>query len=518
MIWIRVLFVIGVMVSGQAYAGGESAPLADADRDFQKALEIWGDGNSQEAEAFLNRALAIRQEQLGPNDPKVAQVLERLGALSYNRGHYTEAEGRFRTALDVDIKALGEKSFPSAYLMGDLGAALRAERRYSEAQELVEHSIALRRELLRPNDLSIAGGLNNLGRILFAERRYSDARQSLEESLRIYKASLPADNPFVRDDQALLQRVASAEAGVRELRKTELLLVTTALASLAIMIACNLWSEHRHITNALNRPMLFKVAGIASLVGLLGSVGGLGAFAAPWFILTAMPSIGGDSYAMRNIGKLGFLLGAWISAIALQMLTNIGRQIVGLPTQPIAYFRWSAVQPRLPGGDGSITPSAEKQGIECAPDSAPWFAAMEYYALILNRTFKVFVTDQMLCGAKVRGVVANPAFVSPQMLSPGYWTQTLAAQNYESLDVASEIFLRMNSANFQIRWGQISEIEYRAGKKWGMGNVPHSGRLILYMRTGKLRELILLGDQNGNALRARLNQFMKADVVPVAAN
>ena len=27
-----------------------------------------------------------------------------------------------------------------------------------------------------------------------------------------------------------------------------------------------------------------------------------------------------------------------------------------------------------------------------------------------------------------------------------------------------------------------------------------------------------LGDQNGNALRARLNQFMKADVVPVAAN
>jgi hypothetical protein len=32
-----------------------------------------------------------------------------------------------------------------------------------------------------------------------------------------------------------------------------------------------------------------------------------------------------------------------------------------------------------------------------------WFAAMEYHSLILNRTYKVFLTDQLLVGAAVRG-------------------------------------------------------------------------------------------------------------------
>ena len=53
-----------------------------------------------------------------------------------------------------------------------------------------------------------------------------------------------------------------------------------------------------------------------------------------------------------------------------------------------------------------------------------WFSAMEYYALILNRTYTVFVTDRMLCGAKVRGLVSNPYYVPPQMFTQSFWVQT----------------------------------------------------------------------------------------------
>lgn len=65
---------IGVAQEGDA--------LAQADQGFQRAVAIWGDGKSSDAEALLKNALAIRREQLGPNDPKVAQVVERLGALA----------------------------------------------------------------------------------------------------------------------------------------------------------------------------------------------------------------------------------------------------------------------------------------------------------------------------------------------------------------------------------------------------------------------------------------------------
>jgi tetratricopeptide (TPR) repeat protein len=192
--------------------GQESAALAEADQDFQKALKIWGYGRSAEAEALLNRALATRLEQLGPNDPKVAQVIERLGALAFNRAKYAEAEKLFRKALDIDIKALGEKSAAVAYLMGDVGAALREQRRYGEAKEIVERSLALRRELLPANDLAIAGSLNNLGRIFLGEYQYADARRAFEESLRISTASLPRDHPRVIEGQTLLKFAETAEA------------------------------------------------------------------------------------------------------------------------------------------------------------------------------------------------------------------------------------------------------------------------------------------------------------------
>ena len=141
---------------------------------------------------------------------------------------------------------------------------------------------------------------------------------------------------------------------------------------------------------------------------------------------------------------------------------------------------------------------------------------MEYYALIFNRTYRVFVTDHVLCGAKVRGMVSAPRTTSPQMFDPGFWTQTQSAQIYDRLDVTSETFLKVNAANFQIGWNEITAIEYRAGKKWGMGNVPHSGRLVLRLRRGGARELILLGRQNGDALKQRLDQIMKGDAAPAA--
>ncbi len=35
-----------------------------------------------------------------------------------------------------------------------------------------------------------------------------------------------------------------------------------------------------------------------------------------------------------------------------------------------------------------------------------------------------------------------------------------------------------------------------------MGGIPHSGKLKVKQRSGKLREFILLGQQDGNAIRA----------------
>jgi tetratricopeptide (TPR) repeat protein len=205
-----VVCCITVVGTGVAQEGDA---LAQADRDFQRALAIWGNGKSSDAEALLKSALAIRREQLGPNDPKVAQVIERLGALAFNRGNFAEAENQFRQALAIDVGALGEESVPAAFLMGDLGAAFREQGRYGEAEKIVQHSLAIRKKLLPPDDLAIGGSLNNLGRIYLAEHRYAEAKAVLQEALRVYEISLPRDHPSVREDEALLSVAETEVAG-----------------------------------------------------------------------------------------------------------------------------------------------------------------------------------------------------------------------------------------------------------------------------------------------------------------
>ena len=57
--------------------------------------------------------------------------------------------------------------------------------------------------------------------------------------------------------------------------------------------------------------------------------------------------------------------------------------------------------------------------------------------------------------------------------------------------------------------GGVSASDYLPGRKWGMGNVPHSGRLVIRLRSVQERELILLGQQDGEALKHRLHGYLQ---------
>lgn len=153
------------------------------------------------------------------------------------------------------------------------------------------------------------------------------------------------------------------------------------------------------------------------------------------------------------------------------------------------------------------SPQPKMETTDFAPNSGanmPWFAAMQYYALMLNRTYKVFLADTMISGAVVRGIVANPATISPTLEDQAYWANTLAATLYEKIDVTSPAFRKLSFNNFQIPWTDIRTVDYSPKRKWGMGNVPHSGKIYLRLRSGSSRELILLGTQNGEELKKRL--------------
>ncbi len=60
-----------------------------------------------EAEPLFRRALEIREKQLGPDHPDVAESLNCLAILFQAQGNYANAETLYRRALEIDEKKLG---------------------------------------------------------------------------------------------------------------------------------------------------------------------------------------------------------------------------------------------------------------------------------------------------------------------------------------------------------------------------------------------------------------------------
>jgi hypothetical protein len=221
------------------------------------------------------------------------------------------------------------------------------------------------------------------------------------------------------------------------------------------------------------------------LARFLSSVAVLGFYGAGLFlVIAAAADIGhratdGDEPLPRSSIKIA-------AAVALSALF-VSRQLV----------RRAAL--RVAGN-----PTAHRQGNTTS--GAQFFVAMEYYAVFLNRTYKVYITDHMLSGAKVGGLVASPTILTDEMLNPLYWAQSPAADFYDGMDVTSKAFLKYDWVNFQIQWAAVKRITFDPSKKWGMGNVPHSGKLLIHLSKGGARELILLGRQDGESLRAQLER------------
>lgn len=131
------------------------------------------------------------------------------------------------------------------------------------------------------------------------------------------------------------------------------------------------------------------------------------------------------------------------------------------------------------------------------------FVAMEYWALILNRVYCVFVGDRTLSGAFMGGpIVERPR--SRRAWRPEYWLPPQRLQRYNGVNVSQPEFLSASWANFQRARTEIADVVFNRRPKWGMGTCPYSGRIHITWSDGREQELILLGRQDGPAIRDRL--------------
>ncbi len=141
------------------------------------------------------------------------------------------------------------------------------------------------------------------------------------------------------------------------------------------------------------------------------------------------------------------------------------------------------------------------------------FVAMEYYNLIMNRTFLVLILEDFLIGLKVNGLISVEGGGDPltrsitknmaiqdDLQNPYSYMKSSYLRKIENLNIYGESILETEKPNFRINRNEIKNVTYDKRKKWGMGYYPHDGKVYVKTKNGKKKEFIILGSQSGKEI------------------
>jgi hypothetical protein len=197
------------------------------------------------------------------------------------------------------------------------------------------------------------------------------------------------------------------------------------------------------------------------------------------------------SAVFRGLGKRGSrsMPHAWLVGIALAALM--------FAVVFCLFFAWGLLTAvRAQPVDAIL--EQETPESELLRASLDGFVAMEFYWLILNRTFLVFVAPEGVYGWKASGPVTNSdrRYFEPfqeMVQDPGLMRDLPAIRKLAGL-----------RGGFFYPRSEIVSITADDRGQWGMGGIAHTGHVQLRLVSGMTRKFILLGEVVPDAVRERM--------------
>ncbi|HLB55366.1 MAG TPA: serine/threonine-protein kinase [Gemmatimonadales bacterium] len=155
-----------------------------------EALGLYGP-----ARPLLEEALRVRERDLGPDDPSVAETLTALGDVARAKGDFGEADSAYRRALAIREAAFGFEHVEVATSLAALAALRVKQGRTTEAESLYAQVVPLDEKVRSPEDPRSLGNLRNLAVVYWNQGRYAEAEPLFRRVLALQERSLPLDHP-----------------------------------------------------------------------------------------------------------------------------------------------------------------------------------------------------------------------------------------------------------------------------------------------------------------------------------
>jgi tetratricopeptide (TPR) repeat protein len=181
---------VAVQLEQQNTAQAEAAALFE-----QAGFYLHERARYEQAALLLQQALAIREQQVGPDHPDTASSLNRLGELYWAQGKYAEAELLLQRALVICEQQLGTSHPFTATSLNNLAALYRAQGNYAEAEPLLQRALVICEQQLGPAHPNTAGSLNNLALLYREQGKYAEAEPLYQRALAIREQQVGPMHP-----------------------------------------------------------------------------------------------------------------------------------------------------------------------------------------------------------------------------------------------------------------------------------------------------------------------------------
>ncbi|MEP6903990.1 MAG: CHAT domain-containing tetratricopeptide repeat protein, partial [Actinomycetota bacterium] len=164
-----------------------------------EANRLWRNGNYTEAFPLAERALAVREKELGTENLDVSQAVLVLANLYDDKGDYDRAELFYQRALKIREKLLGKDHISVSLILNNFATLYKDKGEYGKAEPLLLRALEIREKELEPNHLLIASVLLNLGNLSKEKNDKVKAALYYQRVLEIREKALGAESVEVAD-------------------------------------------------------------------------------------------------------------------------------------------------------------------------------------------------------------------------------------------------------------------------------------------------------------------------------
>ncbi len=152
-------------------------------------------GESSIAEQVYQRAVLLRERELGPDHPETLAAKHGLAICYMDLGSEDLAISLFQDTLERRRRTLGARHHDTLQTMGNLATMYQRMGRYSEALDVLEETVRLMASTLGSEHPDTLRGMTNLAFIYNNQGRFAEARELAEEALDLKRHRLGTGHP-----------------------------------------------------------------------------------------------------------------------------------------------------------------------------------------------------------------------------------------------------------------------------------------------------------------------------------